>query len=65
MVKSLKTGGAALPAAIGKGGPASGTNGGPSGPSVPSMPPPPPAVPPPEPIAVMPSAQLPVPQTTI
>jgi len=65
MVKSLKTGGAALPAAIGKGGPSSGTNGGPSGPAVPSMPPPPPAVPPPEPTAVMPSAQLPVPQTTI
>jgi hypothetical protein len=65
MVKSLKTGGAALPAAIGKGGPASGTNGGPSGPAAPSMPPPPPAVPPPEPSAAMPSAQLPVPQTTI
>lgn len=65
MVKSLKTGGAALPAAIGKGGPSSGTNGGPSGPAVPSMPPPPPAVPPPEPSGAMPSAQLPVPQTTI
>jgi hypothetical protein len=65
MVKSLKTGGAALPAAIGKGVPASGTNGGPSGPTAATMPPPPPAVPPPEPSGAMPLAQLPVPQTTI
>jgi hypothetical protein len=61
MVKSLKTGGAALPAAIGQSG--AGGRSGPSGSTGHAVPPP--IVPPPAPSDAMPVTSLPAPQTTI
>ncbi|OAM90418.1 hypothetical protein OH491_01515 [Termitidicoccus mucosus] len=71
MIKSVKTGGAALPAIVAKAGSDSGPRG---GPTMPPPPPPAPVTPPPPPAnstgdarahAVLVAAQLPAPHTTI